>query len=408
MAATTPALAEQLMGPLLALIVGVLLVDFYLRFIVNQPSIFSRFKALFLDAGPPNYFELTGVPAPKPLLNFDVDTAKPRPYRPFRWGYHQTMALKKLEPDYWLELESTYRERVEQRKRLYAENGKKLLDCLPGSEPACKELMEMVIQFLCARYPKQFRHDGRNGKFWNGILREEYDTKTIDPLIFLLNNVPEDFLLVEENEKTGLYEMRAGVACSALGWNVAEKIGRPMKEIHGAVPDYKKIEFSVDRFFTKLACDKPIQRGSWGLEIGQPVFLQPDDPHWRLRDIQKPDLRVEEIYLRVDWQTLRRLPRSNAIVFNYKVLFTPMTQFREEPFIPRLVAKVIREGNSGILNYKGTAHIAHKALPALDTWAQEQEEKGWVSKDWNVRTLDEDPFFPGWNGDAMSKDREVA
>lgn len=39
----------------------------------------------------PDYAKLSGVPLPEPLKNFDVDAAVPRPYRPFRWAYHQTM-----------------------------------------------------------------------------------------------------------------------------------------------------------------------------------------------------------------------------------------------------------------------------------------------------------------------------
>ncbi|KAF9501303.1 hypothetical protein BDN71DRAFT_1439647 [Pleurotus eryngii] len=346
--------------------------------------------------GVPNYFKLSGVPPPKPLSHFDIDKAKPRPYRPFRWEYHQTMALKKMEPDWWIELESTYRERLAQRKALYAEHGKKVLNYLPGSESACTELMHMVIQFICARYPNQFQFDPFSGHFVNKILDAEVSTKEIAPLVFLLEHVPEDFLLTAEDEKTGLYHMRAGIACSAVGWNVDEKIGKPMHEIHRAVPDYDKMKLSIDRFFSKMPADKPIQRGSWGLEVGQPLFCQPDDPHFAFRNTQSASLRVEDIHLRVDWQTLRRLPQSKYIVFNFKALFTPITQFRTEPYIPRLVAKVIREGKRSILDYKGTDHVEHKALPALDEWAREQEEKGWVPKDWKERTLNEDPFFPGW------------
>lgn len=145
-----------------------------------------------------------------------------------------------------------------------------------------------------------------------------------------------------------------------------------------------------------MPCDKPIQRGSWGLEISQPLFLQHDDSHFKARETQESGLRVEDIYLRVDWQTLRRLPISRAIVFNFKALFTPLTKFRNEPYIPRLVAKILREGKKPMLDYKSTFHIEHKALPALDQWAKEQEEKGWVPKDWKEKTLDEDPYFPGW------------
>jgi hypothetical protein len=39
----------------------------------------------------PDYATLSGVPLPAPYTDFDIKTAMPRPYRPFRWQYHQTM-----------------------------------------------------------------------------------------------------------------------------------------------------------------------------------------------------------------------------------------------------------------------------------------------------------------------------
>ena len=39
----------------------------------------------------PDYATLSGVPLPEPRHNFDIAKAKARPYRPFRWAYHQTM-----------------------------------------------------------------------------------------------------------------------------------------------------------------------------------------------------------------------------------------------------------------------------------------------------------------------------
>lgn len=152
----------------------------------------------------------------------------------------------------------------------------------------------------------------------------------------------------------------------------------------------------VYRFFSKMPCDKPIQRASWGLEVGEPLFLQTDEPDWKHRQSQNPDLPLSNIYLRVDWQTLRRLPKSGAIVFNFKAFFTPLTDFRNEPFVPKLLLKVLLEGKKSILEYKGTWHIEHKVIPALREWAKEQEDKGYVPKDWQERTLDEAPFYPGW------------
>lgn len=41
----------------------------------------------------PDYATLSGVPLPNAYPEHDVDKAKPRPYRPFRWNYHQTMCM---------------------------------------------------------------------------------------------------------------------------------------------------------------------------------------------------------------------------------------------------------------------------------------------------------------------------
>lgn len=39
----------------------------------------------------PNYAELSGVPLPQPYKEFNIEKALPRPFRPIRWNYHQTM-----------------------------------------------------------------------------------------------------------------------------------------------------------------------------------------------------------------------------------------------------------------------------------------------------------------------------
>lgn len=159
------------------------------------------------------------------------------------------IALTKLEPNWWLEIENTYRTRIAQRKKLYAEHGEAVLQWLPGSELACKELMEMVLQFLCARYPQYFTLRDDKRTFENRILNTTQDVKAKHPLLVLLDNVPEDFAITLRNPETGYYHFRAGMICSALGWNVGTKIGLQLHQIHAPIPDYKeKMQFSMDRY----------------------------------------------------------------------------------------------------------------------------------------------------------------
>ena len=44
----------------------------------------------------PDYAELSGVPLPEAYNVFNIGTAIPRPYRPLRWAYHQTMCMSDL------------------------------------------------------------------------------------------------------------------------------------------------------------------------------------------------------------------------------------------------------------------------------------------------------------------------
>lgn len=167
------------------------------------------------------------------------------------------------------------------------------------------------------------------------------------------------------------------------------------------------------RFFTKMPADKPIQRGSWGLEVDQPLYVPPGKlpltpvfrswgklttklghPHEKYRDSQAPDVTLDRVHLRVDWQTLRRLPLSGAIVFNFKALFTPVADFRDEPYIPSLLLKLIKEGKENLMEYKNTWHTEHVAVPALERFQTEQIEKGMVEEEWEVETLDQVSSLP--------------
>jgi hypothetical protein len=125
------------------------------------------------------------------------------------------------------------------------------LDSMSGSEIACKELMEMVLQFLCARYPHYFSLELSESRqvFINRILETCTDLLSTPPLIVLVNNVPEDYTVMIRNDSDGQYYLRAAIVMTSFGWSVATKIGRPLDEIHEHVPLYReKMRLSMNRF----------------------------------------------------------------------------------------------------------------------------------------------------------------
>lgn len=108
--------------------------------------------------------------------------------------------------------------------------------------------MEMTLQFLCARYPHYFTLSADKTTFHNSILNTKTDIRSKHPLLVMLDHIPEDFAIMLRDPETGYYHFRAGMICSALGWNVGTKIGLQLHQIHAPIPDYKeKMQFSMDR-----------------------------------------------------------------------------------------------------------------------------------------------------------------
>jgi hypothetical protein len=90
-------------------------------------------------------------------------------------------------------------------------------------------------------------------------------------------------------------------------------------------------------------------------------------------------------------------------VFNFKALFTPIEEFRDEPRVPGLLLKVLDEGKKELMEYKGTWHVEHVVKNALRNWHEEQVAKGWVDEMWEPETLDESPWYEGWEAKWRGK-----
>jgi hypothetical protein len=385
----------------------------------------------------PDYALLSGVPHPEPCgTTWDISKAVFRPFRPFRWKYHQHMgkpastshqtlnpplfptrwslprltvqpALMKYDPNFWIELTQTYHTTLSARYSLLLAHPSEILFQSPSAACtlAARELMESLLQFLTHRYPSHFSLSPDFTLFHNSLLGVTTNLLTTPPLRVIFEHIPEDYALMLRDPADGRYYLRAAAVCSSVGWHIAQHRDRPLREIHGEVPDARRMGVSMDRWFARLATDAPVARCSWSLEdwevpFASPVVERREGREWRRGRFSTAteELGVGDVRLRCDAQTLRRLPVSGAVVFNFKAVFTPLEELRAEPYVPALLGTVLREGKKELVEYKCEEHVRRVAMEALDAWAAEQVEQGVVPPDWEVGTLDESPFFPGWEG----------
>jgi len=169
----------------------------------------------------------------------------------------------------------------------------------------------------------------------------------------------QDNLAVMIEGADGQYYLQAGAVLLAGWWRLEDKIGLPLDAIHitGNVPHYEeKLQPSLTRFFRRMAPDSPVARDNWLVQV-LPPSPSPGHAHaleelaWAEGGVGPEDtFRVtprpappppipERMRLRVEHQTLRRLPRSGAIVFTIRVYLTALAEL-EHGEAGRLAAAV--------------------------------------------------------------------
>ena len=184
-----------------------------------------------------------------------------------------TMGLMALKPADWIEIDSRFAEEIALRKSLLDERRDDVLAALPGSEAACREVLDQLAGFLPERFPDRFERAGTelvnrvSGDRWT----VEGDVR--DPLGIAGRLVQEDLCILQEVE--GELRLTAGVLCFPNRWRLSDKLGRPMVAIHGPVPSYaERLGKPVDRFIGMLAPERPVWRLNWSL-TDDPALFQP-------------------------------------------------------------------------------------------------------------------------------------
>jgi dimethylamine monooxygenase subunit A len=273
-------------------------------------------------------------------------------YLPFADGpYRMTMGLMALKPADWIEIDSRYGHEIALRKSLLEERRPEVLDQLAG--------------FLPERFPDLFERAG--SELVNRVSGDRWsvDGDVPDPLDIAGRLVQEDLCILQDVE--GELRLTAGVLCFPNRWRLSDKLGRPMMAIHEPVPSYaERLGRPVDRFIGMLAPERPVWRLNWSL-TDDPALFQPVG-HGR-RDID-PDITPENaglrIYLRVERQTLRRLPRTGAVLFTIRTHQRPLESLADRPRELARLAEAVRGLPEDTARYKSITPFREALL--WPTW----------------------------------------
>ncbi len=129
--------------------------------------------------------------------------------------------------------------------------------------------------------------------------------------MWLGTSVAEDLCLLRRGPVE--WELEGGVLCFPSRWRFADRVGRPMRDVHGPVEDYDPV--LADRITSLLdrLDDRVVIRRNWFVHP-DPARFQPVRPAGGDRLVRGAAV-LDELFVRSERQTLRSLPLSGRVVF---------------------------------------------------------------------------------------------
>jgi hypothetical protein len=282
-------------------------------------------------------------------------------YLPVEPGPHRLqMGLMALKPEDWIELDETLGATLLAKRRLLAERHTEVFAALPETEAAGAEVLALLADHLPRRFPTQYpRMNTTIAVAATGELIG-IGAPGVHPLETAARLVPEDLCVMRRTD-TG-YILAAACVCFPSRWRLADKIGRSLGEIHGPVPGYDAaLGRPVDRFFEKLAVDKPVWRLNWTIHARSEPF-QPVAP--TIGRIEPEEL-AESVSLRIERQTLRRLPASGDVLFTIRTYIKPLGEIARDTEAARRLATAIEALPPAMRAYRSMATFADELVAWL-------------------------------------------
>ncbi|KAL4876260.1 hypothetical protein BJY04DRAFT_231730 [Aspergillus karnatakaensis] len=325
-------------------------------------------------------------PPAAPYPDWDVHTSKPIPYRPFRYGpkYFITMGLRSMKWDEWIELDNHYLRYHTDKARRIAERGEKCCYTAPEAYPAAIELLEELVSYLPQRYPTLFKPTptGIHNLLTNETFNITQRPLPEDPITTCARLIQDDIALMLE-KPDGEYYLLSGAILLAGFWRLSDKYGMRLSEIHtsGDVPGYKeKLEKGMMNFFRRLKPEDPVVRNNYFIQVDESLpwsySIGSEDSEVVSWNTAEKNKAIENHYFRSERQSLRRLPRTGAVVFTIRTYFGPITSVVEEEFVPGRLASAIRSWGEDVSRYKGRERYGDVLLEYLDGKHREQVEGG--------------------------------
>lgn len=270
-----------------------------------------------------------------------------------------TIGLKPLDPDDWIDGDETLRAYLDEKDRLAARVPHDVFAALPGSEAAQAEVLSLLSEHLPRRFPDIYQHFGSHIAIVSAFRRVRLDDPFLPPLLTASSLVQEDLAVLQKQQD---WRLTAAALSFPSSWRLADKIGKPMHDVHGPVPGFgpdTRNAAMIGRIFDNLRPEQPVMR--WNVSVYGDDALHHPEP-------SPPDRFKDGAFLRLERQTLRKLPQTGAVLFTIRLYVEPVETAAARPGggeMLRELAAQITALDDAQLAYRGLTHDRDRLISGL-------------------------------------------
>ncbi|PLP57023.1 hypothetical protein CYK37_22550 [Mesorhizobium loti] len=290
------------------------------------------------------------------------------PYTPYDGSSKPfAIGLKPLELDHWLEIDGYFAAQLAEKHRLYRELSDKVFVEEADTRDAQREVLEFVETHMGQYHAPALLEARTLGTTGSGALADA-------PLVTASLMTQDDLILMRRSDDG--WRLAAGSLCFPSSWSLTEKFGKPLHKIHDPVPGFgtgTRPADIISRMFDNLQ-GQAVERFNWSVQANDALYHPLSDrqriARSALRGSNFPDSDINaHAFIRVERQTLRKLPVSRDILFTIRIYLDPLAMLARHPDRARIAAGFavqLGELDEAQLDYKGLIADRDRLVTYLD------------------------------------------
>lgn len=269
------------------------------------------------------------------------------------------IGLTQIAPERWIETDSDLERYLAEKERRLAEDRDAVFQAVAGSETAQAEALDVLVAHLLTEHATVYSRDNSTLAFLGR--RAPLDGPE-PPLLTAACLVADDLVILENCD--GGWRVTAGYVAFPSSWSLKEKAGRTIGEIHGPVPDFEpgsRNDGLINRMFDRIAPGRVVERFNWSIYPAADLDWPPEKGARMARLHFDPASN----FIRVERQTLRKLPQTGAMVFTIRIYQDLIALVTARPDLAASLAERLDRMNAAQLAYKGMTEKRAKLMTFL-------------------------------------------